>query len=408
MMHVNWIGRVVALALLLASALAIADEAASEESALARLAPRGITPEIGYVSEAFASLSGLDAKNADGMNIYRAGHTVYRGLLDLAVTIDTEELGIWSGGTAFVLGQSFRDRGVGSSEIGLMQGVSNIDAGESLTQLSECWYEQALLDERLRIRIGKQEANADFTTTDAAGDFPGASFGMPPMALIPSYPMMNLGAALFVRPVPSLEVRVGAYEGEEWGAANATGGTGVVSVGEVLCERALGSDGDYGGACRLGFWHHTGKATDGAGTELGGGNHGLYGMVEQMVYRSATGHELTAFAQYAQAPDDRNDIARYYSGGLMLSGVLLPWRAEDALGFGVVHSVLSDELGPTSSQYERIYDAYLRIPAASWITVVLDVQYVDQPGGIDVGAMPMSSAYVESGMLGGVRLEIGF
>ncbi len=89
-----------------------------------------------------------------------------------------------------------------------------------MTQLSDCWYEHALLDERLRVRVGKHEANAESTTTDAADDFPGASFGMPPMALIPSYQMMDLSAALLVGPVSS--------------------------VGDVLHEWASGPDGDYG------------------------------------------------------------------------------------------------------------------------------------------------------------------
>ena len=88
------------------------------------------------------------------------------------------------------------------------------------------------------------------------------------------------------------------------------------------------------------------------------------------------------------------------------------------LGLGVAHVGLSDDLDAPSGgtlDYERIYECVLRIEATSWAAIVADVQYVDHPGGYGGGVagdapplgMSESLGMIRSGVVGGVRIEIG-
>src|SRR5215510_3015670 len=108
------------------------------------LADRGVTIDVVYASDMFTA----------------RGETAALGHVDAAVTLDSHKLGLWDGGTLYVLGQNNHGSGI-NGHVGSAAGVSNLET-DPYTQLTEFFVEQTWLDGRIKVRIGKQDANRDF------------------------------------------------------------------------------------------------------------------------------------------------------------------------------------------------------------------------------------------------------
>src|SRR6201995_593082 len=97
------------------------------------LADHGATIDATYASDLFTA----------------RGEASALGHVDLALTLDSHKLGLWDGGTVYVLAQNNHGSGI-NDPVGSAQPVTNLEAAP-YTQLTELFVEQALGD-RLRIR----------------------------------------------------------------------------------------------------------------------------------------------------------------------------------------------------------------------------------------------------------------
>ena len=174
------------------------------------LADRGVTLDAIYASDMFTA----------------RGDAAALGHLDMALALDSHKLGLWDGGTLYVLGQNNHGRGI-NEHVGSAQPVTNLES-DPYTQLTELFLEQTALDERLKIRIGKQDANRDFGTPRFGGNFINNSFGMFPNVALPSYPTTGLGALVAVAPAAWVSGKLAIYEGspEVGGSAAAVSASG--------------------------------------------------------------------------------------------------------------------------------------------------------------------------------------
>ena len=75
------------------------------------LADRGVTIDVVYASDMFTA----------------RGETAALGHVDAAVTLDSHKLGLWDGGTLYVLGQNNHGSGI-NAHVGSAVGVSNLEA----------------------------------------------------------------------------------------------------------------------------------------------------------------------------------------------------------------------------------------------------------------------------------------
>src|SRR5262249_57890491 len=85
------------------------------------------------------------------------------------------------------------------------------------TQLTELFVEQSAAGDRVRIRVGKQDANRDWGTPRFGGNFINNNSGMFPTAPLPSYPTTGLGLALAVQALPWLVGKAGLFYGDPQG-----------------------------------------------------------------------------------------------------------------------------------------------------------------------------------------------
>ena len=275
------------------------------------LADHGVTIDVFYASEAFAAHS----------------ESSVLGHLDAAITLDTHKLGLWDGGTLYALGQNNHgDRGI-TGAVGSAQPVTNLEA-EPYTQLTELFLEQTAAGERLRIRIGKQDANRDFGTPRFGGNFINNNFGMYPTTPLPSYPTTGLGALVAVQPVAWLTGKAAIYEGSPdvggFGLTHAfESGNGYTLAGGAAATHHYGRADRDGGTTSAGAWWQSGEFT-----ELGSvgaamprtfeTNAGWFVQDDERIYLHPSNPDdprgLTVILRASWARPDRTPVTRYAGG----------------------------------------------------------------------------------------------
>ena len=146
-------------------------------------------------------------------------------LFDLRLNVDTETLVNWEGGTFSLDFQNHAGQSP-SDDVGDIQGVNNTDA-DGRTQISEAWYEQVMLEKKLRIKAGKIDANTEFAYPEYGSEFLNSSFGISPTVFgLPAYPDGAFGFNAFVYPTNRFYIGFGMYDGSGAEDGLATGSYG--------------------------------------------------------------------------------------------------------------------------------------------------------------------------------------
>jgi porin len=332
--------------------------------------PQALRIEHVYTGEEFGNVSGGIKK----------GHS-YRGNFDLTLTVDTEKANVWKGGMFFLYFENGHGKGITNEYVGDLQVLSNIDARE-FSQISEYYIGQSFMDDRLRLKIGKQDANKDFNVTDSALEFINSSFGLMPNVPIPTFPDPSLGVSGCISLTGNVSMKAGIFDGEgrggSWGFSTAFGSDATsVSIGELgITNEYLGN-----GALKLGAWRRGGKSYSLRGTRMRTSNYGGYLILEERIIGSDEEKDtpcLTSFVQYGAAPGEFNEITNYIGFGIRASGFAAP-RPEDSFGLGMARAVMSDDL-PLMKD-ETALEAYYLAPFRNIIMVQPDIQYILNPGG---------------------------
>lgn len=359
----------------------------------------GLTIEYIYTGETFNKAVG-------GLN--RNHPTNYRSNFDLVATLDTERMNMWSGGRFFVYGQNLAGKPLSQSDVGDIQLFSNLDSTISstlrpqYTAIAEYWYEHNFIDNLLRVKAGKQDANADFALSDLGGEFVNSSFGFPPNILLPSFPSQALGLATFAHMTDTLMLAVGIYDGTpaygpqgvRWGF-DTLGHNGAVSLFQAEWKPQFGAEGNLPHTSRLGMWQHSANdlfvELTPQNPRTFNQNYGLWYIADQMIWKEGAADDdqgLGVFFQFGWAPSNRNIISDYYGGGLVYKG-LLPNRDDDYVGVGVANAIFSSGLkqiadfnGNFQGRQETAIEVFYKYRFSPYFTVQPDVQFISQPGGI--------------------------
>jgi len=334
----------------------------------------GIAFEPVYYGEVFSNTrGGISTNNA----------TRYQALLDLAVELDFETVGIpWPG--RFVLrGQNTHGRGLSQDFIGDFQTVSNIDSFDNIMQISVYWWEVSLPEGNVMSRLGKQDVNTEFLVIDLAQDFIHSSFGLTPSAGLPSYPAPSMAAVVLADLTQSIRLKTGLWDlladGGGWGFS---GNEVTLTIAELEHQYTL-LDGTLPGAIDLGILYASGGEALGLSIPS---IFSYYIQFEQLVYRENPCHEadsqgLGIFASYAprfpSRPIPVTAISEAFFGGVVYSG-LIHGRDEDVAGMGAAWARLNQGGAMEETAIEVFYKAQIT-PSMS---VQPDIQYVVSPSGI--------------------------
>jgi len=343
--------------------------------ARSKLADRGVTFDVFYASEAFTA----------------HGSTEVLGHVDAAVTLDTKKLGWWDGGTFYVLGQNNHGSSI-NDHVGSAQPVTNLEA-DPYTQLTELFFEQTLLDEKIRFRIGKQDANRDFGTPRFGGNFINNNFGMLPNAPLPSYPTTGLGALVAVTPAPWLTTKLALYQGSpEVGGLGLTSafrdGGGATVVGSVATTHHFGPGDRDGGTTSFGAWWRSNDVSEvgvGSGTpRMFDDNAGFFVQNDERFYLHPNDPSdprgLTLILRFSWARPERNEIKRYAGASAAWHG--LGPRTNDTAGIGAGYLAIADPLGGSPGPgSEWFIEAFYKLRLTNFISLQPDFQWFRHPGG---------------------------
>lgn len=397
-----------------------------------RLSDQGIDFQLTYTGEVIGSVHG-------GVR----GGAIYEGLAKLGFDLDGEKLVGWKGGSFHVSGLYAHGASPSSHLAGDLLTLSNIDAYDS-PRLFEVWFQQVLFDGRLSLRAGQLAADEEFATTEYAGLFVHGTTGWPGMIAAnsptPAYPTAAPGVRLEFKPTSNTFLRVGAFDGNpdpgnDLGEPvnrhgvrfNLGEGAFIISEAGIEWNHAAEAKGLPGNA-KFGGWYHTDNFADQRIDDTGlsladpgtsgvarnhSGNWGIYGSVEQLVYREEAGSPqgLAIFTRAGGSPSSVNTLGYYIEGGLHYQG-LIPGRDDDIIGVAASYGRISSSLrGLTSDNnvlngasdplpdYELAVQGTYQIPLRAGWTVQPTVWWIRHPGG---------SSAVRDAVLAGVRTVLDF
>jgi len=351
------------------------------------LEDRGLDLGLTYTGEAFWNLRG-GIQTSDG--------PVYEGLLDLFVEFSTQAADLWRGGSLFFLFQNKHGEEISTKYVGAFQLVTDMEA-PNFTQISELWYRQSFLEERIWVKVGKQDANGDFAGVAYGLGFINSSGGFSPTIPLASYPDQDLGVVLGFVPTPLLSINLGVYDGSPDGSLSLKGAFTGLEGPMVLVEPGLhyevgGGPGDLG----IGGWFNgtdTEKLEkDGQDPGTAGEAYGWYLTWDQQLWSKHPGHVeneqvIWIFGQYGWAPSDRSAANHYLGAGIQCAG-LVPGREEDEFGVGLFHVWFTEELD-LPQDTETAIEFFYKVQLFGFLYLKPDLQYVINPGGVYPDALAL-------------------
>ncbi|MEC9374402.1 MAG: carbohydrate porin [Planctomycetota bacterium] len=335
----------------------------------------------------------------------------FRNLLSLDVRFDLERLLGMTGASAYLQYLSVNAERGGSFDAGDIQIFSNIEVEESLDALYEMWWEQRLFDDRIRIKLGKLDANTEFAAAGVADRFSNSSAGYSPtIFVLPTYPDSAFSANIFVEPVDGYTIGYGFYDGAAGVDGVPTGRRGPSTFFSDkrsddyfhILEGAAGwnSAGSLGGGVlKIGGWLHTGdfERFDGGFDD---DTLGFYALFEQKLLHWATAQDeggLYMFAQYGWADQQVSDFRQHIAGGLV---ALDPFgRDGDSTGVYLSYADLSDVPAAGYSEDEFVVDAYYRLQTTPFAFIQPEIQWIVNPSG---------NPDIDDALVLGVRVGIEF
>jgi porin len=303
-----------------------------------RLADLGVTIDLVYASDLFTA----------------RGEASALGHIDAAITLDLGKLAGWTGATLYALGQNNHGDLI-NDHVGSAIGVTNLEAAP-YTQLTELFLEQSLLDDRLKIRVGKQDTNRDFGTPRFGGNFINNNFGMFPNSPLPSYPATGLGAIVIAQPAAWLTGKLAIYEaspevgGLGLGTAFGTG-AGIVTAASITVTHRFGPGHRDGGTTSLGAWLQN-DDEDGVGVidpQRFHDNAGWFVQHDERIYvhpeDRGDPRGATVILRYSGARADRSAFPHYAGGSAAWHGI--GPRDNDTVGIGGGYFTIAQQVGGT-------------------------------------------------------------
>lgn len=387
----------------------------------AALAQRGITYGFNYTGEVFGV--------ADGG--IKSGSR-YSGLLETIFDADLDTLSGWRGLKFHTSAYQIHGRGISLEYVGLLNGVSNIEATPA-TRVFELWLEQDLFKDKLTIRFGQMRVDYDgeFINSQTAGLFLTTTLGWPVVlgSNLPSggvtFPLAGMGARLKYTPTDQWSFLAAIFNDDPAGPC--AGDPQVCNndglkfrmqdspfiIGEVQFKYSDNKEpGSLKGQVKLGAFSDLGKfedqrfSTDGLSLAdpLSNGiasqhhaNHGIYGVIDQQIYRpthngAGANDGVTAFGRISGLPADRNLVDFAFDAGVRFTG-MVPGRPSDEFGIAVGYNKVSSSVSgldrdtafftgdviPVRSN-EFIAELTYKAQIAQGWTLQPDLQYIWRPG----------------------------
>ncbi|MBY4865053.1 carbohydrate porin [Burkholderia sp. Bp9017] len=412
----------------------------------------GIRPWLGKYGVTFAL-----TETSELLGNLRGGlerGVAYHGVTTMTLGVDTDKAFGWKGGNFSVSALQIHGRQFSPNYLGTLNTASGIEADDA-TRLWELWYQQALLDDRVDVRVGQQAVDQEFLTSEYSSLFLNTMFGWPALPSYdlpsggPAYPLSALGVRVRAKLTPSLTALAGVFDGDPVGNnPNNRSGTnfnlhdGAFFIGEL--QYAINQAGAAGGTktpaglpgtYKLGVWYHSGsfadQRDDTTGRSLASadssaigrphrGDYSVYAVADQMVWRAGpdSPRSLGVFARVMGAPGDRNLVSAAANVGVVLKAPFAG-RDNDSAGLALTYIKVGrharaldrDALAFDGAPYgvrgsETALEATYNYQVAPWWQIQADAQYTFNAGAGQNPSDPRAS--LRNTFVLGLRTNIAF
>lgn len=294
----------------------------------------GILPRLRYVDAAATNPIGGLSRGLDNSGVVMFG-----------ADLDLDRIAGLRGGILHAGFAQLYGRELSTDNIGSRTKVQSFYYPNKQFELTELTYEQALLDGRINLLVGRANATGEFARSTYGCRFQNVAdcpFELTQVvAGYPGFPYVNWGGRVRLRPTADTYIKSGAYEvnparirnsGLDWGIERSSGYVVPVEVGfetTFLTDR-------HPRHYKLGGWYNSAPYTDPLlntrgrsraqfnGSPLGysGGRRGIYALGDQMVWRhdDVSLRGVTLFGGVA-APFDATELFTMQAlGGLLWTG----------------------------------------------------------------------------------------
>jgi porin len=318
--------------------------------------------------------------------------SAFAALLDANVNLDLEKLIGWKGGSFYLDFEYHGGDNPTSTLVGDFQ-VFDKNNADPFFEALELWYQQILFNNKLRIKIGKVDANTEFSVIDNGLGFINSPTQVTPaFPVFPTFPDPMPGITMFFNPNHLLFIDFALYNANQSEhLLNFYGDPSSAQLsrhGQLFIVESglnwnhlplLGNDGNF----KVGLWKHNGFFPDFSGNQ-DHGLDGIYVIFDQTLWKSTTKqkvqHSVRMFLEYALTDSRISPVFRHYGGGIVWSAPS-GRRPNDALGFSVQDADLSAGLR-VPEKFELNYEAYYQFAISNGINLKPDIQYIVHPGGI--------------------------
>jgi porin len=315
-----------------------------------------------------------------------------RNTFDIGLIVHLDKFLGWDNGIFSVYTENFSGDN-GTDDTGDFQFYSNLDA-DNYRGYFEVWLERTYFDERLRVKVGKVDANTEFAYVENGVEFLNASMLFSPTIFVmPTIPNSSASINVFFDPAPDIYAGVGVYDGGfQEGRRTGTGGFRSIlddSSDLFLISEFGGSwkgpDKEHPGSVSVGMWYHNGTFDRFDGINESG-TSGFYFVMNQRLTLNDTVikeevQTVDAFFQYGFADEAVSDIKHHIGGGLVWNGPLQE-RKKDNFGMGATWVDFSNESGAEfSDAFELSYELFYKFLITENFSLKPDIQYIVNPGG---------------------------
>lgn len=377
------------------------------DAARASLAASGIKYGLNYTGEYYDVTSGGLSRGS-----------TYNGLIEVYTDLDLEKLLGWKGAT--IHANAFYVHGDGpTNKVGSAFAVSNLEGFETV-RLDELWLEQSLLGDKLKVKVGSIAADTMFFISDTAAVFLNGTFGWPGILASntiqggPGYPLTSMGAVVTYTPNEQLTLMGAVFNGspadpfaENAQKDNRHGtdfrfGDGELMILEGAYKYNIGLE----GTVKVGGWKQfnapTGYYSDFRNGASVNSDYGIYGIIDQTIYKEGDDKSVTVFGRISGSPTDRSPMDFYFDTGILFTG-FVPGRAKDTVGAAFGWGQISQDLVNTDPSALKTYESVLELnyvaEIRNGVSLAPDFQYFWNPGAV---------AEVDHAAVWGARLKISY
>lgn len=343
-----------------------------------RLAQTGISLRGSIVLEGFNNFMG-------GI---RSGEVVGASTIDLSIGLDAGRLVGIAGGKLYADLEDHAGQDPSNAIAGDLQVFDKLNSPPYL-QLFEFWYQQLLFDGTFRLKVGKIDANSEFSVIDYGLPFLSSSTQVSPTVfLFPTTPDPMPAVNLFLNPTQSFYASVGAFYsntsdnfgdfsgGPEYNQLSKYGGFFIFETGYSWLKSFILP---FAGNLKLGAWGHDGTFQRMDNT-FQTGTGGVYAIIDQTIWAHNSHRKLRSFLEYGLTQQTINPIYEHFGAGLTWAGPISS-RPADIAGLTSQYAAISPEAS-VPNNFELAVEAFYALRAFRWGSIMPDFQYIVHPGGV--------------------------